>query len=202
MSEVGAQLGEVKKTKVADLVHQSARISPDASIIGTGRLEVGEFTVIEAGVTVDTGPSPDGLIRIGPRSKIKTGSILKSYGGTLTVGRRTSIGEFNLIASHGGVLVGDECMFGPYVFLNAASHIIEGHDQFRYLGEMAIGINIGDGVWLGARSTVLDGVSIGNRSVIGAHSLVLNDIPSNCMAFGEPARVKRKIDGNNHEGIR
>ena len=194
--------GWMKMTRGAEIIHDSARLSPGASIVGNGRLEVGQFAVIEPGVTIDTGSSVDGLISIGSRSKIKTGSILKSYGGTLIVGRRTSIGEFNLIASHGDIKIGDECMFGPYVFLNAASHILDGNDQFRYLGETAVGISVGNGVWLGARSTILDGVSIGCRSVIGAHSLVLNDVPFGSLAFGEPARVQRKIDGNNHEGIR
>jgi acetyltransferase-like isoleucine patch superfamily enzyme len=186
---------------VLESIHPDAKVSADVTILGTGRLIIEQFAVIESGVILDTGSSEGGRISIGSRAKIKSGSILRCYGGALDIGRRTSIGEFNLIASHGGVSIGSEGMFGPYVFINAASHIIEGTDHFRFLGETAIGISVGQGVWLGARSTVLDGVTIGDRSVIGAHSLVLDDVPSGYLAFGQPACIQRKIDRRDDEGI-
>jgi len=55
-------------------------------------------------------------------------------------------------------------------------------------------ISIGDNVWIGANSMVLGGVNIGNGSVIAAHSVVKNDIPSMCLAAGNPAVVIKKIN--------
>jgi acetyltransferase-like isoleucine patch superfamily enzyme len=52
---------------------------------------------------------------------------------------------------------------------------------------------IGDGVWLGADVYVCKGVSVGDRSVIGAKSVVTKSIPPNCLAAGIPARVIRML---------
>ena len=54
-------------------------------------------------------------------------------------------------------------------------------------------VEIGDWVFVGTRTIVLKGVSIGNHSVIGAGSVVTSDIPENCLAAGNPARVIRSF---------
>jgi acetyltransferase-like isoleucine patch superfamily enzyme len=53
---------------------------------------------------------------------------------------------------------------------------------------------IGDNVFIGMHSTILKGVSIGNNVIIGANSLVTHDIPDNCVAAGNPARVIMFLD--------
>ncbi|RBQ03558.1 acyltransferase [Pedobacter miscanthi] len=52
---------------------------------------------------------------------------------------------------------------------------------------------IGNNVWIGWGSTILKGVNIGDNSIIAAGSVVVNDIPSNVIAAGNPAKVKRSI---------
>lgn len=54
-------------------------------------------------------------------------------------------------------------------------------------------ISIGENVWLGAKSTVLAGSKIGDSAVIGAHALVLGEIPARTLAIGTPASVKKFI---------
>lgn len=54
-------------------------------------------------------------------------------------------------------------------------------------------ISIGENVWIGAKSTILAGAVIGDGAVIGAHSLVLGDIPPRTLAVGTPAKVKRAL---------
>jgi acetyltransferase-like isoleucine patch superfamily enzyme len=183
-------------------IHETAVISKTAVIRGSGRLFIDAFVSIDDHVILDTGQGANGEIVLNPRTKIKAGSILRSYGGRMWIGTRTSIGEYCVIASHGGVSIGRECIFGPYVFVNAASHIIEGNEAFRFQGETAIGIIIKDGVWLGARCSVLDGVTIGARSVVGAHSLVLRNLPDDHVSLGQPAEPRRKIERSPHEGVR
>jgi acetyltransferase-like isoleucine patch superfamily enzyme len=52
---------------------------------------------------------------------------------------------------------------------------------------------IGDQVWLGMNVVVLKGVTIGAGAVIAANSLVVSDIPSGCLAAGQPAKVLRML---------
>jgi acetyltransferase-like isoleucine patch superfamily enzyme len=54
-------------------------------------------------------------------------------------------------------------------------------------------IHIGDHVFIGANCTILKGVTIGDGTVIGAHSLVIHDIPPRCLAAGNPAQVIRNL---------
>ena len=53
------------------------------------------------------------------------------------------------------------------------------------------GATIGDGTWLGSKSTVLDGVTIGRDCIVGAHSLVNTDLPEFSVAVGVPARITK-----------
>lgn len=52
-------------------------------------------------------------------------------------------------------------------------------------------VNIGDNVWIGWGCIVLKGVTIGKNSIIAAGSVVIDDIPENVLAAGNPARVKK-----------
>ena len=59
--------------------------------------------------------------------------------------------------------------------------------------EGAVGLGMGNNVWIGANVTILPGVTIGDDTVIGAGSVVNRDIPSGVVAAGNPCRVIRKI---------
>jgi hypothetical protein len=55
-------------------------------------------------------------------------------------------------------------------------------------------VTLGSNVWIGDGATVCKGVSIGDNSIIGAGSVVTQDIPSNVIAAGNPAKVLRPLD--------
>ena len=52
---------------------------------------------------------------------------------------------------------------------------------------------IGDDVWVGANSTILPGVTIGDFSVVAAGSVVIKDIPSGVLVAGNPAIIKKRL---------
>ena len=60
---------------------------------------------------------------------------------------------------------------------------------------------IGDNVYIAANATVIGGVNIGNNVIIGAGSVVVNDIPDNSVAVGNPARVIRPINESDYNEI-
>lgn len=94
--------------------------------------------------------------------------------------------------------VGDHVLFAPNVTLATATHPI--HPELRSeQGQYNLPIKIGRNVWIGANSTVLPGVTIGENSVIGAGSVVTKDIPANVVAVGNPCRVMRPITDNDRK---
>lgn len=56
------------------------------------------------------------------------------------------------------------------------------------------GVSIGNNVFIGVNSTILKGVHIGNNVIIGANSLVNKDIPDNCVAAGNPCKVRMTLE--------
>lgn len=172
--------------------HPTAVVAPDVECRGAGTVIIGAYSIVEPRVTLDTGTA-DGVITIRSRSKIKCGTLLRCYGNQIDIGHRVSVGEYCLIAAHGGVTIGDYTIIGPYTMINAASHIIQGEEQFRFQGEIARGIEIGQDVWIGARCTVLDNVRVASRCIIGAHSLVNRSTMSQTISAGTPARLLKHI---------
>ena len=134
------------------------------------------------------------------------------YAPTLDVGRtgRVSIGDFALISS-AAIFCDEEVTIGAMTML--AWHVVV-TDSYRRAGATGRGatqaaarwkdqaprpVRIGNNVWLGFESCVLPGVTIGDGSVIGARSVVTEDVPANCIAAGNPARVVRRFD--DHEQL-
>lgn len=90
------------------------------------------------------------------------------------------------------VTIGNRSMFGPNVQLYTATHPMD-HVQRASGLEFAKPINIGDDVWVGGSAVICPGVSIGDRSVIGAGSVVTKDLPADVFAAGNPCRVIRSL---------
>lgn len=81
-------------------------------------------------------------------------------------------------------------MFGPAVTIATVGHpICPEMREYMYTDP----VMIEDNCWIGAGVTICPGVHIGKNSVIGAGSVVLEDIPENVVAVGNPCRVLRKI---------
>ena len=89
--------------------------------------------------------------------------------------------------------IGRSVLIGPGVVLACAGHPIHSEQRCSSALETSDPITIEDGVWIGANSTVCDGVTIGEGSVIGAGSVVTSDIPKGVIAAGVPCKVLREI---------
>lgn len=113
-------------------------------------------------------------------------------------GSRIEIGE-NFYSNHGLVILdagkvtfGNNVFIGPGCGFYTSGHPIDFERRNQGL-EYAYPISVGNNVWFGAGVQVMPGVLIGDNVVIGAGSIVVKDIPSNCVAAGNPCRVLRKI---------
>lgn len=91
------------------------------------------------------------------------------------------------------VRIGDNCMFGPAVQIYTPLHPMNAEERANLI-EYAKPITIGNDVWVGGNATILPGVTIGDRCVIGAGSVVTKDVPPDSLAVGNPAKVIRRIE--------
>jgi maltose O-acetyltransferase len=92
------------------------------------------------------------------------------------------------------VKIGSYSLFGPGVQIYTATHPLDA--QQRRTVESAEPITIGEDCWIGGGAIICPGVTIGDRVVIGAGSVVTKDIPSDSLAVGNPARVIRNLADN------
>ena len=90
------------------------------------------------------------------------------------------------------ITIGHCALIGPGCSLICTNHSIDPVERLKG-GFNDRPITIGENVWLGANVTVLPGVTIGDRAVIGAGSVVTHDIPADTIAVGNPCRVVKHI---------
>lgn len=114
------------------------------------------------------------------------------YGYNINLGQNVFINFNCTILDTSQVTIGSRTLIGPNVSLFAATHPIEAEVRNGTVGpESGKPIAIGEDCWLGGSVVVLQGVSIGDRSVVGAGSVVTRDVPEDCVVAGNPARVVR-----------
>jgi len=101
----------------------------------------------------------------------------------LELGYKTDIGAFTYINARFGVILEDEVQVGSHCSLYSVSTI----DNKQ--GKVVLKKNCK----VGSHCTVMPGVTIGENSIVGAHSFVSSDIPENCVAVGVPAKVVKKL---------
>lgn len=115
------------------------------------------------------------------------------YGKHIRVGRGFFANFGFTVLDEAYVTIGDNAFIGPNVSIYTACHSTDVTER-NTRREWAKAVTIGDNCWIGGSVTILPGVSIGNGCTIGAGSVVTKDIPDNCVAVGNPARVIRRMD--------
>ena len=113
--------------------------------------------------------------------------------GTLHIGADCWIGRDLTVTGNGAVFIGDRCDVAPGVMLVTGSHEIGAAHRRAGKGNNRE-IRVGDGCWLGARATLLGGVTLGDGTVVAACACVAKDLPENCLAGGVPAKVIRELE--------
>jgi len=113
------------------------------------------------------------------------------YGSNILLGERVFFNFNCVILDVAHVRIGDFTLFGPSVQIYTATHPMNAAERRKH--ESAKPIEIGADVWVGGAAVINPGVKIGDRSVIGAGSVVTRDVPAGVFAAGNPCRVIREI---------
>ena len=138
-----------------------------------GRLTIGEHTLLE----------PRCWITIADDARVSIGPAASS---TCT-----------MVAAQHEVTIGDHTMFANHCFVSDPAHPYDDpHVPVTWQGFTKGPVRIGSNCWFGVGCVVTSGVTIGDRSVVGANSVVTRDLPPGVIAAGAPPRSSaRSISG-------
>ena len=114
------------------------------------------------------------------------------YGTNITLGKKVFFNFNCVVLDVMAVRIGDYTLFGPAVQIYTAMHPIDAGVR-RQGREFARPVTIGSDVWVGGGAIICPGVTIGDRTVIGAGSVVTRDLPPDVFAAGNPCRVIRSL---------
>lgn len=133
-------------------------------------------------------------VRIGAYSQVVGSSSFDRIGKGIDIGDNVGIGEFAYLGGGGGLSIGDDCIIGQYFSCHPENHCFEDPTQLiRLQGISRKGIRVGRNCWIGAKVTILDGVTIGHSCVIAAGAVVTKNMPPHSVIGGVPAKVIKKI---------
>ena len=128
--------------------------------------------------------------RIGRGVVIRSGVNI-TFPWRLTVGDHVWIGEEAFILSLAQVTLGSQVCISQRAFLCTGSH----DWRLETFDLKTSAITVEDHVWIAAQAFIGPGTHVGSHSVVGAGAVLMDKIPSNSLARGNPATVSRQITG-------
>ncbi len=139
----------------------------------------------------------DGRLTIGEQTLLEPGCWLTiDDDARLEIGSGTFLNMGCMVAVQDRVSIGDHTMFANHCFVSDSGHRYDDPDLpvtwqgFESKGPTRIGSNC----WFGVGCVVTSGVTVGERCVIGANSVVTRDLPPRSIAAGVPAQVLREVE--------
>jgi acetyltransferase-like isoleucine patch superfamily enzyme len=114
------------------------------------------------------------------------------YGLHIELGDRVFVNQGCYFLDFGGISIGDRTMIGPQVTLSTGGHPVELAERYDFITHAPIVIE--SDVWIGAAATIAPGVKIGRGSVIGAGTLVADDVPAMSVVTGTGFVERRRLE--------
>jgi acetyltransferase-like isoleucine patch superfamily enzyme len=158
------------------------------------KISVGKTLVIGDNVEINA-LSKEGVkigdnVSILKNTIIECTGVIRNLGEGIEIGNNVGIAQNCFIQVRGKVTIKDNVIFGPGVSIFSENHIFDNPDlPVSLQGETRKGVVIEEGVWIGTKATVLDGVNIGKNSVVAAGAVVSKDVPPFSIVGGIPARI-------------
>ena len=115
------------------------------------------------------------------------------YGTNITLGDKVFFNFNCVVLDPAAVRIGSNVLFGPAVQIYTATHPLDA-DVRRTWREFAKPVTVGSDVWVAGGAILCPGVTVGDRTAIGAGSVVTRDVPAGVFAAGNPCRVIRELE--------
>ena len=123
------------------------------------------------------------------------------FGKNIVIGDNVYINFGCVILDCGNITIGRNTLIGPNCGIYAANHSTHYSERIQG-GCYGKPITIGENVWIGGDVKLLQGVKVGDNSIIGAGSVVTKDVPPDVIACGNPCRVLRRISEQDKTGYK
>ncbi|MUG93830.1 acyltransferase [Scytonema sp. UIC 10036] len=191
---LGTKLRNIMYKSIFGKLGNSVYIHNGVEFISTRYIEIGNGVYLFKDVRIHAGSHQNNRVCLADGVILEKSVEIGALDNTqIHIGERTFIGSSVCIGGPGNITIGKDCLIASHAGIVANNHIFD--DPTQKISSQGItrkGITIEDDCWLGHAVTVLDGVTIGKGSVIGAGAVVTKDIPSYSVAVGIPAKVIRQ----------
>ena len=156
-----------------------------------GEMQFPQTTILEPFAAIFIGK--EGTLIFGEKNILYPHCSIRIDQGWMKTGDEVSFGpSCHIYEPRGGLTIGHNCLLAGGTMICGVHHGMQDIDiPMRHQISESAPIIIGDDVWIGMRSVIMPGVTIGKGAVIGAGSIVTKDIPPFCIAIGSPCVVQR-----------
>lgn len=120
------------------------------------------------------------------------GPVKMSSHHNIIIGDRCALNYGVMMLARGGIKLGNDVVISPYAIITTDS--LDNSVKVLPRPHISAPIVIKDGAWIGARATILPGVTIGRNAIVAAGAVVRDDVPENALVTGIPAKVKKILD--------
>jgi acetyltransferase-like isoleucine patch superfamily enzyme len=155
-----------------------------------GKIRLGDNVVIDDNCLLDAKGDSNTGITIGSGVFVGRNTILSCKNGDIALGDRANIGFNCEVFSASRVTLGADALLAAYCYVVGGDHDFSDTSKaVLEQGRTSAGVEIGEGVWMGAGAKILDGVTVGAHAIIGAQAVVREAVPDFAIAVGIPAKV-------------
>ena len=179
--------------KIGRHVTVSGRLSLGSNVTIRDAVQLRGDISIGSNSLIDRYVEMTGNIALGNDCVVGSFTILSTApAARLDVGIDTYINSYTVIGAMEAVSIGNHCIFAAFVSITDGTHGIDDLSiATKHAAIASKPVTVGDNVWLGSGVIVMIGSRIGNDAVVGARSLVREDLPDRSVSFGMPAKVHR-----------
>lgn len=137
-------------------------------------------------------------------SRLQVYNYLSEGNARIKIGKHCYITHRFCVLAGADITIGDDVLIASDVTIVSENHSFDPEDKIPYMDQKlkSAPVAVGGGTWIGQGVIILPGVTIGERCVIGAGAVVTKDVPAYSVAAGNPAKIIKRYDFEQHEWIR